>query len=41
MGIEVMPPDINASGIDFTPKGDRICLGCLLFVISAMARSVP
>ena len=27
MGIEVMPPDINASGIDFTPKGDRILFG--------------
>merc|ERR1712138_177025 len=24
MGIEVMPPDVNASGIDFTPAGDRI-----------------
>ena len=27
MGIEVMPPDINASGIDFTPKGERILFG--------------
>jgi len=27
MGIEVMPPDINASGIDFTPKGKRILFG--------------
>ncbi|MEB3199024.1 MAG: DNA polymerase III subunit alpha [Synechococcaceae cyanobacterium] len=27
MGIEVMPPDINASGIDFTPIGDRILFG--------------
>ena len=27
MGIEVMPPDVNASGIDFTPTGDRILFG--------------
>jgi DNA polymerase-3 subunit alpha len=27
MGIEVMPPDVNASGIDFTPLGDRILFG--------------
>merc|ERR1711965_807720 len=27
MGIEVMPPDVNASGIDFPPKGDRILFG--------------
>ena len=27
MGIEVMPPDLNASGIDFTPTGDRILFG--------------
>jgi DNA polymerase-3 subunit alpha len=27
MGIEVMPPDVNASGIDFTPIGDRILFG--------------
>ncbi len=27
MGIEVMPPDINASGIDFTPAGNRILFG--------------
>jgi DNA polymerase-3 subunit alpha len=27
MGIEVMPPDLNASGIDFTPKGKRILFG--------------
>ena len=27
MGIEVMPPDVNASGIDFTPVGDRILFG--------------
>ena len=27
MGIEVMPPDVNASGIDFTPNGDRILFG--------------
>ncbi len=27
MGIEVMPPDINSSGIDFTPKGNRILFG--------------
>ena len=27
MGIEVMPPDVNASGIDFTPAGDRILFG--------------
>ncbi|MBC1260999.1 DNA polymerase III subunit alpha [Synechococcus sp. BSF8S] len=27
MGIEVMPPDLNASGIDFTPKGERILFG--------------
>jgi len=27
MAIEVMPPDVNASGIDFTPVGDRILFG--------------
>jgi DNA polymerase-3 subunit alpha len=27
MGIEVMPPDVNASGIDFTPVGARILFG--------------
>ncbi len=27
MGIEVMPPDVNASGIDFTPTGERILFG--------------
>jgi len=27
MGIEVMPPDVNASGVDFTPVGDRILFG--------------
>lgn len=27
MGIEVMPPDVNASRTDFTPKGDRILFG--------------
>ncbi len=27
MGIEVMPPNINASGIDFTPDGNRILFG--------------
>lgn len=27
MGIEVMPPDVNASGTDFTPVGDRILFG--------------
>jgi DNA polymerase-3 subunit alpha len=27
MGIEVMPPDINASGIDFTPVEGRILFG--------------
>ncbi|QEY31494.1 DNA polymerase III subunit alpha [Synechococcus sp. RSCCF101] len=27
MGIEVMPPDVNGSGIDFTPTGDRILFG--------------
>ncbi|MCP9809548.1 DNA polymerase III subunit alpha [Cyanobium sp. HWJ4-Hawea] len=27
MGIEVLPPDVNASGIDFTPVGDRILFG--------------
>ncbi|MCP9887092.1 DNA polymerase III subunit alpha [Cyanobium sp. ATX 6A2] len=27
MGIQVMPPDVNASGIDFTPVGDRILFG--------------
>ncbi|MFM7312525.1 MAG: DNA polymerase III subunit alpha, partial [Cyanobium sp.] len=27
MGIEVMPPDVNASGIDYTPVGDRILFG--------------
>ena len=27
MGIEVMSPDVNASGVDFTPKGERILFG--------------
>ncbi|WP_411871997.1 DNA polymerase III subunit alpha [Vulcanococcus limneticus] len=27
MGIEVMPPDVNASGTDFTPVGERILFG--------------
>jgi len=27
MGIEVMPPDVNASGIDFTPVGKKILFG--------------
>ena len=27
MGIEVMPPDVNASGIDFTPVDTRILFG--------------
>ena len=27
MGIEVMAPDVNKSGIDFTPKGKRILFG--------------
>ncbi|MCS5690480.1 DNA polymerase III subunit alpha [Cyanobium sp. FGCU-6] len=27
MGIEVLPPDVNASGIDFTPVGERILFG--------------
>ncbi|WP_126146974.1 OB-fold nucleic acid binding domain-containing protein [Synechococcus elongatus] len=27
MGIEVLPPDINRSGVDFTPTGDRILFG--------------
>ena len=27
MGIEVLPPDVNASRIDFTPTGDRILFG--------------
>ncbi|MBM5818111.1 MAG: DNA polymerase III subunit alpha, partial [Cyanobacteria bacterium K_Offshore_surface_m2_239] len=27
MGIEVMPPDVNASGVDFTPVGSRILFG--------------
>ena len=27
MGIEVMPPDVNASLTDFTPNGDRILFG--------------
>ena len=27
MGIEVMPPDVNNSGIDFTPVGERILFG--------------
>jgi len=27
MGIEVMPPDVNASRIDFTPTGERILFG--------------
>ena len=31
MGIEVMPPDINSSGIDFTPNDN-----CILFGLSAV-----
>jgi DNA polymerase-3 subunit alpha len=27
MGIEVMPPDLNSSGIDFTPQGEKILFG--------------
>lgn len=27
MGIEVMPPDVNCSGTDFTPTGERILFG--------------
>ncbi len=27
MGIEVMPPDVNSSGIDFTPNGKTILFG--------------
>ncbi len=27
MGIEVMPPDVNASGVDFTPTDGRILFG--------------
>jgi DNA polymerase-3 subunit alpha len=27
MGIQVLPPDINRSGLDFTPEGDRILFG--------------
>ena len=27
IGIEVLPPDVNASGIDFTPVGDKILFG--------------
>ena len=27
MGIEVLPPDVNASRIDFTPMGERILFG--------------
>ncbi len=27
MGIEVMPPDVNASGIDFTPSENKILFG--------------
>jgi len=27
MGIEVMPPDVNASGTDFTPRDSRILFG--------------
>ncbi len=27
MGIEVLPPDVNSSGIDFTPTDDRILFG--------------
>jgi DNA polymerase-3 subunit alpha len=27
MGIEVLPPDVNASGIDFTPVGEKILFG--------------
>ncbi|GCE65287.1 DNA polymerase III subunit alpha [cyanobiont of Ornithocercus magnificus] len=31
MGIKVMPPDINVSGTDFTPRGE-----CILFGLSAV-----
>ncbi len=27
MGIEILPPDINSSGIDFTPRGRQILFG--------------
>ena len=27
MGIAVLPPDVNSSGIDFTPQGDKILFG--------------
>ncbi|MBT9313443.1 DNA polymerase III subunit alpha [Leptothoe kymatousa] len=31
MGIEVLPPDVNRSGVDFTPEND-----CILFGLSAV-----
>jgi DNA polymerase III subunit alpha len=27
MGIDILPPDINSSGIDFTPRGEQILFG--------------
>ncbi len=27
MGIEILPPDVNTSGIDFTPRGEHILFG--------------
>ena len=27
MGIAVLPPDVNSSGVDFTPQGDKILFG--------------
>ncbi len=27
MGIDVLPPDVNESGVDFTPRGDEILFG--------------
>ena len=39
MGIEVMPPDVNASRTDFTPRVTGFSSGCLQSGISEMARS--
>ena len=40
MGIEVMPPDVNASGTDFTPAINASCSASPRYAISATERSV-
>ena len=39
MGIEVMPPDVNASLPDFTPTAIGSCSACLPFATLVMVRS--